>query len=109
MSIVRKRRPGDPGRLLKQYYMDPHGITISKLAEATRLSRKHVSAIVNARAAITAETATRLAAALGTTPQLWLNLQNAVDLYDAGLKLAKEPIDELRRRSGEQVRAAAHG
>jgi addiction module HigA family antidote len=48
-----------------------------------------MSAIVNGRASITAETATRMAAVLGTTAQYWLNLQNAVDLYDAEQRLAE--------------------
>jgi addiction module HigA family antidote len=48
-----------------------------------------MSAIINGPAAITAEMATRIAAAIGTTAQYWLNLQNAVDLYDAQERLAK--------------------
>jgi addiction module HigA family antidote len=48
-----------------------------------------MSAIVNGRASITAETAARMAAVLGTTAQYWLNLQNAVDLYDAEQRLAE--------------------
>lgn len=95
MSIVRKRRPSHPGRLLKQYYMDPRGITISALAEATHLTRKHISSIVNGRASITAETATRIAVVLGTTPNLWLNLQNAMDLHDAAERLSEEPLEMI--------------
>ena len=47
-----------------------------------------MSGIVHGRVAITAEMAARIAAALGTTAQYWLNLQNAVDLYDAEERLA---------------------
>lgn len=96
MSIIRRRRPSDPGRLLKQYYLDSQGITILALAERTRVSRKHISSIVNGRAPISADMATRFAAALGTTAQFWLNLQNAVDLYDAAEKISSEPIELLR-------------
>jgi len=46
-----------------------------------------MSAIINGRASITAETAARIATVLGTTAQYWLNLQNAVDLYDAHARL----------------------
>jgi plasmid maintenance system antidote protein VapI len=48
-----------------------------------------MSAIVNERAGVTAETAARIALVLGTTAQYWLNLQNAVDLYDASTRLRK--------------------
>ena len=69
-------------------YLAPHDISIAKFAEAVGVSRKHMSAIVNGRASITADTATKMALVLGTTAQFWLNLQNAVDLYDAQQRLA---------------------
>jgi antitoxin HigA-1 len=86
---ARKRRPSLPGEILVELYLAPHHISIAKFAEAVGVSRKHMSAIVNGRAAITADTATRMAMVLGTTAQFWLNLQNAVDLYDAQLRLAE--------------------
>lgn len=85
--IERKRRPTSPGELLAELYLKPRGVSISKFAEAAGVTRKHMSAIVNGRASITAELATRIAAVLGTTAQVWLNLQNAVDLYDAGVRV----------------------
>jgi addiction module HigA family antidote len=85
----RTRRPTLPGQILVELYLAPHDISIAKFAEAVGLSRKHMSAIVNGRASITAETAARMAAVLGTTAQYWLNLQNAVDLYDAEQRLAE--------------------
>ena len=86
-TIERKRRPTRPGEILAELYLEPHGISIAKFAEAAGVTRKHMSAVVNGRAAITAELATRIATVLGTTAQFWLNLQNAVDLYDAGTKI----------------------
>jgi len=81
------RRPTTPGEILDELYLEPAGISIAKFAEACGLTRKHMSAIVNGRASITAETAARIATVLGTTAQYWLNLQNAVDLYDAQARL----------------------
>jgi addiction module HigA family antidote len=81
------RRPTAPGEILAELYLTPRRVPIAKFAEACGLTRKHMSAIVNGRAAITAETATRIAAVLGTTAHYWLNLQNAVDLYDAEARL----------------------
>ena len=81
------RRPTAPGVILAELYLTPRKVSITKFAEACGLTRKHMSAIINGRAAITADTATRIAAVLGTTAQYWLNLQNAVDLYDAEARL----------------------
>jgi antitoxin HigA-1 len=85
----RKRRPNSPGEILLDLYLAPHNISIAKFAEAVGVSRKHMSAIVNGRAAITADTAAKMAVVLGTTAQFWLNLQNAVDLFDAEQRLAE--------------------
>ena len=86
----RTRRPSLPGEILFELYLAPHDISISKFARAVGVSRKHMSAIVNGRSSITADTATRMAAVLGTTPQYWLNLQNALDLHDAEERLAMQ-------------------
>src|ERR1700747_3641477 len=89
MIFNRTRRPTLPGEILVELYLAPHEVSIAKFAEAVGVSRKHMSAIVNGRASITAETATRMAVVLGTTAQYWLYLQNAVDLYDAEQRLAE--------------------
>ncbi len=86
--VKRKRRPTAPGRILVEHYLKPRGLSINRFAQATGLTRKHVSNIVHERASITPETAVRFAAVLDTTAQFWLNLQNAVDLYDARQRLA---------------------
>ncbi len=89
--IERNRRPTAPGEILKAHYLEPRGLTITRFAELTELSRKHISGIVNARPGvrITAETAVRFAKVLGTTDRFWMNLRNAVDLYDEQRKLAR--------------------
>jgi len=71
-------------------------LSINKFSENAGLTRKHVSNIVNGRAGITPETAIRFARVLETTPEYWLNLQNAVHLYDARKNLAKWRPKEIR-------------
>ncbi len=83
----RNRRPTPAGDILRKYYLEPRDLSIAAFARATGLSRKHVSGIVNGTASITPETAVRFALVLRTSPHTWLNLQNAVDLYDAKQKL----------------------
>jgi antitoxin HigA-1 len=90
MSISRRtRRPSSPGEILAELYLRPNEISIAAFAAACGVTRKHMSGIVNGHVAITAEMAARMAAVLGTTAQYWLNLQNAVDLYDAERRLAE--------------------
>ncbi|MBF0310641.1 MAG: HigA family addiction module antidote protein [Magnetococcales bacterium] len=79
----RLRKPTHPGGLLKRHHMDPLGLTVTELAHRVGVSRKTISKIVNENGAITADMALRLAMAFNTTPELWLNLQNAVDIWEA--------------------------
>jgi addiction module HigA family antidote len=91
----RRRPPRPPGALLRTYWLAPRGITVSALAKATGLTRKHVSNVVNDRAPITAPTAVRLGRALGTSADLWLNLQRAVDLWHAERDLPAGAVTRL--------------
>lgn len=86
-AIQRQRRPRHPGDILMHLFLEPRGITITRFAEATGLTRKHVSYVVHGRADISAESAVRFAMVLGTTPQFWINLQTAVQVWDAQQKL----------------------
>ena len=79
---TRNRQPTHPGRVLKQLYLVPLGITNTRLAEILGVSRKTVSSIANERKAITPEMALRLSRAFtNTTPESWLNLQRNYDLW----------------------------
>lgn len=59
------------------------GITQSALAEALCIPFQRVNQIVKGRRAITPDTALRLSRYFGTSPDLWLNMQLVLDLYDA--------------------------
>lgn len=79
--------PAHPGEVLREFYFKPLGITITEAAEALGVSRKHVSAIVNGRAPVTPDMAVRLAAALATEPELWVNMQAQYDLWAVSRKV----------------------
>ena len=78
-----KRSPSHPGGILKRLYMEPLSLTITRLADSLEVSRKTVSKITNEKGAITPDMALRLSRALDTTPELWMNLQQAYDLWQA--------------------------
>jgi addiction module HigA family antidote len=83
---TRKRPPTHPGGILKRHYMDPLSLTVSELASTLGVSRKTLSKIVNERGDITPDMALRLSKAFKTTPELWLNLQQSYDLWQASHK-----------------------
>jgi addiction module HigA family antidote len=80
-SSGRMHRPAHPGEILKEMYMTPLGVTVTKAADALGVTRKHVSAIVNGRAPVSPDMAVRLADVFGTEPEIWVNLQAQYDLW----------------------------
>ncbi len=83
--------PAYPGEILRDIYLKPLGVTIARAARAMGVSRKHISAVVNGRASISPEMAVRLAAALGTDPEIWINLQSQYDLWRIRRKTMGKP------------------
>jgi len=78
---------------LKELYLTPRNAKVTAFAEAAGLSRKHVSQVLNGHANVTPESAVRIAAVLGTTAQLWMNLQASYDLWHAERNLtAGKPV-----------------
>jgi addiction module HigA family antidote len=78
-----RRRPTTPGEILREEFMVPKKLTQVALAKRLKMSLQRLNAILNGRRAVTADTALVLAKEFRTTPQLWMNLQTAVDLWDA--------------------------
>lgn len=80
---TRTRKPNHPGGVLRRMYMEPLGLTVTALAAHMQISRKTLSAIVNERQGITPDIALRLSRVFKTTPELWLNMQQAHSLWVA--------------------------
>ena len=85
------REPTSPGEILKEEFLIPLATTQAQLAAHIKCDVKVINRIVNGRTSVTAEMALKLAAALKTTPEFWLNAQKAVDLYVASKKIKNLP------------------
>ena len=75
--------PEHPGRVLKELYLDPLGLTVTEVAKGLGVSRQALSNIINEHSGITPEMALRLEKAFGTSRQAWLNMQQNYDLWHA--------------------------
>lgn len=80
---MRMHNPPHPGEVLKGLFLDPLNLTVTDAAKALGVTRKTLSQIVNGRAGISSAMAMRLSKAFGTTPEHWLRMQNAYDLWQA--------------------------
>jgi addiction module HigA family antidote len=72
--------PIHPGEILLEDFLKPMEISINKLARDIGVPPGRISTIVNGKRSITADTALRLGAYFGVSPELWLNLQTDYDL-----------------------------
>jgi len=87
--LPKHRPPTAPGEILLEEFLKPARITQGVLAEKMGVPIQRVNLLVNGRRAVTPETAILLARALKTTPELWMNLQTAYDLWHAERRLAR--------------------
>jgi addiction module HigA family antidote len=95
--------PAHPGEVLKDYLGE---MTVSEAACHLGVTRAHLSRILNGHAGISAAMSLRLAAALGTSPDLWLKMQINYDLWQA--QHQKQPkIHPFPHLTNPQERALA--
>ena len=73
--------PTHPGEVLREFL--PETLTVSEAAKRLGVSRVQLSRLLNARAAMTAEMAIRIAMLTGTTAESWLKNQVQWDLWQA--------------------------
>ncbi len=89
-------RPVHPGEIIKHDYLEPLDLTVGELASSLGVTRPILSAIINGRSSVSPEMAIRLSEAFDTTPDLWLGMQRAYDLYIALKKFdPKRPVKRV--------------
>ncbi|MGB8378247.1 MAG: HigA family addiction module antitoxin [Rhodanobacteraceae bacterium] len=85
-----------PGEVLLEEFLIPMGVSQNALARAAGVPPRRINEIVLGKRSVTADTALRLARALGTSERFWLGLQSDYDLEEAHKTLGKE-LDRVAR------------
>ncbi|AKH38224.1 MULTISPECIES: HigA family addiction module antitoxin [Nitrosomonas] len=88
--MSRMHNPAHPGEVLREWL--PEEMTVTQAAKELQISRVTLSKLLNAKAGITAGMALRLSAWLGTTPDIWLEMQTQWDLWQA----KQQPIPNIK-------------
>lgn len=78
----RIRKPTSVGEMLKEEFLIPLNLTQREFADHLGVEVKTINRLVNDRTSITPILALKIASALGTTPEFWMNLQVANDLFE---------------------------
>ena len=91
--------PIHPGEILLEEFMKPMEISINKLARDIAVPPGRISAIVNGKRAITADTALRLSRYFGTSPEVWMGLQADYELRIAQRTIGPEVEKRVHRHA----------
>lgn len=81
------RRPTHPGEILRVDVLPALNMSQTELAGLLDVSRVTVSELLLEKRALTADMAVRIARLLKTTPESWLRMQGALDLW----QIAQQP------------------
>lgn len=85
------RRPTHPGEVLREDVLPELGVTQAVLAEHLGVSRLTVCELLHEKRALTAEMAVRVSTVVGGSPESWLRMQEAVDIWEAEQKFKDHP------------------
>ena len=79
--MSRMHNPAHPGEVLREYL--PESLGVAEAARRLGVTRQALSGLLNGRAGVSAQMALRLEAALGTSAEMWLEMQAGYDLWQA--------------------------
>lgn len=88
--------PPHPGGIIRRQCLEPLGLSVTDAAKALGVTRQALSDLVNERAGVSVEMAIRLSKAFGSSPETWLGMQMAYDLWQARSRTEKIPVRSFK-------------
>ncbi|MBC6445229.1 MAG: HigA family addiction module antidote protein [Alphaproteobacteria bacterium GM202ARS2] len=73
------KNPPHPGGYIKEFIMEPLGLSVAEAASALQMTRQNLSRVINGHGAITAELALKLEKAFGVEAGTTLRMQAIYD------------------------------
>ena len=87
--------PPHPGEYVKYDCLEPLGLSVTRAAKGMGFTRQALSDLVNEKAGVSVDMAFRLSKAFGSTPELWLKLQMAYDIWQAKERAEKFEVEQF--------------
>ena len=88
--------PPHPGEFITDIYLEPNGISGRELADKLDVAASTLSRILNGSSRVTPEMALRLSKAIGRSPESWLAMQDAHDLWLARQRVNLQGVGKLK-------------
>ena len=91
--------PPHPGEIVRSECLEPLGLTVTRAAQGLGVTRQALSDLVNEKAGVSVEMAIRLSQAFGSTPEVWLGMQTAYELWQARGRAARIEVERFTAAS----------
>ena len=88
--------PPHPGEFITDVYLEPNGISGRELAEKLNVAPSTLSRILKGASRVSPEMALRLSKSVGRSPESWLTMQDAHDLWIARQHVDLGPVSKLQ-------------
>ena len=92
--------PPHPGEIVRRECLEPLGLTVTRAAQGLGVTRQALSNLVNEKAGVSVEMAHRLSQAFGSTPETWLRIQMAYDLWQTKDRAKEIEVERFAAPSG---------
>ena len=92
--------PPHPGEIVKWECLEPLGLSVAKAAVGLGVPCQTLSDLVNEKASISADMAVRLSKGFGSTPETWLRMQMAYDLWQAHERTDQIEVERFKSPVG---------
>ena len=91
--------PPHPGEIVRSECLDPLGLTMTRAAQGLSVTRQALSELLNEKAGVSVDMAFRLSQAFGSTPETWLGMQTAYDLWQARERADRMEVERFTAAS----------
>ncbi len=88
--------PPHPGEFITDIYLEPNGISGRELADKLDVAASTLSRVLKGASRVTPQMALRLSKAIGRTPESWLAMQDAHDLWIARQHVNLQRVGKLK-------------
>jgi len=88
--------PPHPGEFITDVYLEPNGVSGRELAEKLDVAASTLSRILKGTSRVGREMALRLSKSVGRSPESWLAMQDAHDLWLARQHVDLKRVSKLR-------------
>ncbi|MCC7045184.1 MAG: HigA family addiction module antidote protein [Alphaproteobacteria bacterium] len=106
---MRMKNPVHPGLFLRLEVLDALGLSVTEAAKALGVTRPALSALINARAALSPDMAIRVQKAFGPDMETLMRMQNSWDIAQARKREAAIKVKRYVAKGARAERRAAAG